>query len=133
MNHDLKPYMNMSLPMSLRRRKSEARYQHAKIKGDTVPLQEERSIRDFKYWRLIDNRFPYDAAYTTSHMLVPKRVVPTYSKLKWRERRELRKLIDTELTFYHQVIENMSNTRSVLVIYHLHLVIFHKSRKDFKL
>lgn len=125
--------MKNELPMSLRRRKSEQRYQLAKITNATVPLQYERSIREFKYWRLIDNRFPYDAAYSTSHMLVPKRLVPVYGKLRIWERRELRRLLDTELTHYNQVIENMSNTRSVMVLYHLHLLIFHKSRKDFKL
>lgn len=121
------------LPMSLRRRKGEERYQMAKLTNATVPLQHERSIREFKFWKLIDNRFPYDSAFSTSHMLIPKRMVPTYRKLWPWERWELRRILDHKLTHYNQIVENMTNTRSVLGLYHLHLLIFHKSRKDFKL
>lgn len=128
----MKKYEN--LPMSLRTKKGERAYQLAKVTGGTIPLQEEESIYEFKHWRVIDNRFPYDSAYLICEMLIPKRVVPSYSDLRWYERRELRKIIDKYCANLHsQVVENMTPTRSVHNIYHLHLLKFRSDRKDFKL
>lgn len=122
------------LPMSLRRAQSELDYQEAKLRNELVPLHYEPLIKQFKHWSIIDNRFPYDVAYQTCHLLIPHRVVPEYKHLRWAERWELRKIIDKYAqTQYDQVVENMAPKRSVKSIYHLHLLKFYASRREMKL
>ena len=123
-----------TLPMSLRTARSEQAYFVAKQQGMLKQLYEEPTLVSFKYWRIIANNFPYDAAYKTSHMLVPRRLISTYDRLTWRERREMRKIIDSYCQeHYHQVVENMFSKRSVLVLYHIHLLCFVDTREEFVL
>jgi len=123
-----------TLPMSLRTARSEEEYFRAKQGGKLKHLYDEPTLVDFKHWRIIANNFPYDAAYSTSHMLVPRRILGTYDRLNWRERREMRKIIDTYCQDnYHQVVENMTSKRSVLALYHIHLLRFVDSREEFQL
>lgn len=120
------------LPMSLRTAAGEEAYYKAKERGELRDLQDEPSIIEFKYWRIIANRYPYNAPYKTSHMMLPRRSVPTYNKLNWRERRELRKIIDTYCQAnYHKVEENMAVRRSVMAVWHLHLLTFVDTREEF--
>lgn len=122
------------LPMSLRTAKSEAIYQQAKVDGDLKPLWAEDVLHSFKYWNIIDNRFPYDSCYQASHMLIPNSRAAEHVELSAEERAELREIIATYCqAHYHQVIENMTVRRSVLAIYHLHLVTFVDSRAGFRL
>lgn len=121
------------LPMSLRTAASEEAYRMARLRGDLKQLHEEDLVVAFKHWGIIRNNFPYDSAYKQCDMLIPIRIVPTYSKLRWYERRELRKILDTYCQeHYDQVTENMAVRRSVLSIWHLHLLKFVDSRKEFK-
>ena len=62
------------LPVSLRSYRDELHYHHAKKMGLTKPLQMEKMLKEWQYWALIDNKFPYSAAFKTHHMLIPKRV-----------------------------------------------------------
>lgn len=123
-----------ALPMSLRTANSEANYQQAKIFGSLKPLWDEEVLHSFKHWCIIANRFPYDSCYKTSHMLLPKSRASEYADLTRAEKTELREIIATYCQDnYHQVIENMTVRRSVMAIYHLHLVTFVDSRGEFTL
>lgn len=121
------------LPMSLRTADSEAVYQQAKINGDLKPLWAEDVLHSFKHWYIIANRFPYDSCYKTSHMLLPNSQAPVYSELTQNEKRELRLILDGYCQeHYHQAVENMAVRRSVMAIWHLHLVTFVDSRGEFR-
>lgn len=121
------------LPMSLRSAPGEAVYQQARIDGDMRPLHDEYVIQHFKHWFIIANRFPYDSCYKTSHMLLPNSQAPVYSKLTQNEKRELRLILDGYCQeHYHQAVENMAVRRSVMAIWHLHLVTFVDSRGEFR-
>lgn len=118
--------------MSLRTAASEETYQLAKLQKKLKHLHDEEVIHAFKHFGIIENTYPYDSAYKTCHMLIPRRKVATYDKLNWREKRELRWIIDTYCQKnYHQVVENMAVRRSVMAIWHLHLLTFKDRREEF--
>jgi len=122
------------LPMSLRTAATEETYQLAKLQNKLKNLDDEEVIHAFKYWGIIQNTYPYDSAYKTCHMLLPRRKVATYDKLNWREKRELRQIIDGYCQqHYHVVQENMAVRRSVMAIYHLHLLTYKDRREEFVL
>lgn len=122
------------LPMSLRTADSEAVYQQAKIDESLIPLYAEPVLHSFDNWYIIANRFPYDSAYKTSHMLLPKSRAAEWHQLTPAEKNELREIIATYCQdHYHQVVENMTVRRSVLAIYHLHLLTFVDTRREFTL
>jgi len=122
------------LPMSLRTADSEAAYQQAKIDDALIPLYAEPVLHSFQHWYIIANRFPYDSCYKTSHMLLPNSRAAEWHQLTPAEKTELREIIATYCQkHYHQVIENMTVRRSVLNIYHLHLVTFVDGREEFRL
>lgn len=113
----------MSLPMSLRKRESEIAYQEAKKAGDTVPLELEPSLRMWRHWRLIDNRFPYDSAFVTHHMLVPNRGgVANRWDLNAVEKAEFESILHGFVyPTYDLWFENTPHRRSVATLYHVHL------------
>lgn len=119
------------LPISLRSGQSEAEYQQAKLDGNLKLLQDEDSICTFRHWKIIENRFPYDLPYRQCHMLVPKRTFAFRHEMTVEESNELYGIIYKELeSSYHQIIENMSASRSILSIFHLHLVLFKHDREE---
>lgn len=121
------------IPVSLRTASSELRYQHYKATGRLVDLQDEDTVIEFKYFKIIDNRFPYDMAYAVCHMLIPKRRVSDYTQLRWRERRELKQILYGEIIQggYSQIVENTAPTRSISAVWHLHLLKFYDNRSKF--
>lgn len=122
------------LPISLRTGESEQDYQDAKSRNDLNPISEEKTICSYRYWRIIENRFPYDVAYKTCHMLVPKRDFARRSQMTVMENHELYTTIYRDLeASYHQIIENMMSSRSIQSTFHLHLVLFKKDRELMKL
>jgi diadenosine tetraphosphate (Ap4A) HIT family hydrolase len=81
-------------------------------------------IREFKYWYIVENQYPYDRVAKVSHILVPKRVFADLEEMEFEEWDELHS-IKAELGMsedYDSIIENMPHERSVRHHYHLHLV-----------
>jgi diadenosine tetraphosphate (Ap4A) HIT family hydrolase len=116
---------------TLRRRDDEIAYAKDKLAGNLERLYDAPSLSDFKYWRIIDNKYPYTVAYKTCHMLLPKRLVATEDELTYAEIRELWRLKeDVFAGLYDQLVENMPRSRSVLDHYHIHLVTFYDSREE---
>lgn len=112
------------LPKSLRTRKTEARYQQAKINGTLKPLDAEPRLKEWGYWFLIANRFPYDEVFGTSHMLVLKRDAPEIYDLTLIETHELLQIRKSLTQDYDQIQDNLPHRRSVPGRYHIHLVKF---------
>lgn len=105
--------------VTLRKPETEAAYKLSRETGDLSPLYSEEHIREFQYWRIVNNRFPYDKIYQTHHLLIPKRKFALESDMWLRERDELTRLKQT--LPYDQVLENTMHNRSICDLYHLHL------------
>lgn len=127
----LKQKIKRSLPASLRTHAGERRYQMAKRVGDRRPLVDETRIKEWEYWALIENRFPYDMAFEVHHMLIPKRVV-TEDKLNENERKELQKVLAELSDEYDSYLVNFTSKQTVLDHYHIHMLIWKTDRKEMK-
>ena len=83
-------------------------------------------IKEFKYWKIVKNRFPWDRIAKTSHMVIPKRHV-SGEKLTKIEKRELEiikfKYIEKE---YELLAEATTRKKSIPGHFHVHLLILKK-------
>ena len=123
----------MATPVSLRTLSSEQQYQADKAAGNTVPLDQEPHIIDFKHWYVIKNRYPYNTAFCEHDMILPRRVFATRGEISIAEAIELDTILDDLKHQYDVVFENLPHRRSVLTHYHLHLGRYHKTREDMSL
>lgn len=104
---------------------SHAKY-HALIeKGllDTgCALCERESIKEFKFWRVIENQFPYDRIAEIHHMIIPKRHAsdPDLSKEEKDEFEDIKKgyIDDT----YEYLIESCHKNKTIPGHAHIHLI-----------
>lgn len=110
------------LPKSLRTRVTEAIYQQAKLDKTLRPLETEPRLKEWKYWFLIENRFPYDEVFKLSHMLVIKRDAGEIYDLTLTETHELLQIRKTLSQDYDAIMDNLPHRRSVTIRYHVHLV-----------
>lgn len=111
--------------MTLRTKKTEEAYNQAKIDGKLTPLRHLPSIKNFKYWRLVNNDFPHDKETITHHMLVPIRVVPEFGQITLEEFFELY-LLENEILAgdYDAFKRNTNRQRSVFDHYHIHCLVY---------
>lgn len=82
---------------------------------ESVPLKE------YKYWKIILNTFPYDDT-KLHHMIIPKRQVRDYTELDVLERAELENIKTFDCKNYDSCIRNFNKYRSVEIWYHEHLL-----------
>ena len=115
------------LAVSLRTRSGETAYITAKKLSATVPLIDEPRIKQWQYWALIDNAFPYGAAFRVHHLLIPKRVVSEQA-LNAQEKEELPKVLAELGQTYDCHLTNFSKNQSIKSHYHIHLLIYKQSR-----
>ena len=115
--------------MTMRLPKSEAIYQQA-IKDKTlIPLYDEDAVYDFKYWKIVENRFKHDKFATTNHMIVLKREAAGLKEIKPLEWLELMKIVIEVRNLYDSFMYNFPNMSSIKNIPHAHL---YKVRKEYK-
>ncbi len=84
--------------------------------------QKQLLLKAFKHWIIVDNLFPYDRLYTTSHMLAPIRHVATESELTDEELKELIWIKQRRLDEYRLIIENIGDRVSVKGHLHFHIL-----------
>lgn len=120
------------VPVSLRTRKDERKYGHAKKQKKSKPqLLNDPRIREWKYWALIENDFPYSSAFKVHHMLIPKRVV-NEQNLTAREHEELRTIFDELHTQYDCRLVNFNKKQSIRDHYHIHMLTYKDKRRELK-
>lgn len=119
------------LPVSLRTDFCEDVYKRSKVSGRSRPLISEPRIKEWQYWALITNIFPYDAAFSVNHMLIPKRVV-SEDALTTQERQELQAVLQELSSRYDCQMTNFISKQSVKDHYHIHMLTFKSSRDDVK-
>ena len=121
-----------STPISLRTISGEMTYTLAKKAGRLVSLSEEPALRVWKYWRLIENAFPYDIAFKVHHLLIPIRVIAK-GQLNIAEKEELEIILDLLSDEYDCYLENFVSKQSIKNHYHLHLLTYKDDRTDMSL
>ncbi len=120
------------VPVSLRTIRDEMHYAKAKTQGGTKPLLEEDRLKEWKYWALIENEFPYSAAFKTHHMLIPKRVVDD-KNLSIDERIEMDAVLNELSEKYDCVLVNFRKKQSIRDHFHMHLLCYKDKRKELKI
>lgn len=86
-------------------------------------IEKSATLREFKYWRVIANDFPYDAVATTHDLLVPKRKFAEIVEATKEEKEELDNLIKEYLCeTYDMYLVNFNKGRTVQDHYHIHLL-----------
>ena len=115
--------------MSLRTDATEADYTKAKQDGTLKPLVDEEALREWKYWKLIKNRFPHDRHHVESDLLVLKEQGLTFFTLTADQYAELR-LIYTEIYKEYDYMKiNFPSVISVPEFVHVHLL---KLKEEYK-
>jgi diadenosine tetraphosphate (Ap4A) HIT family hydrolase len=87
------------------------------------PLCATEAIEQFKYWKIITNKFPYDRVSEVHHMMVPNRHVTEYELTK-EEKAELLEIKHAYINdTYIFMLEAMQRHKSIPAHFHLHLII----------
>lgn len=120
------------IPVSLRTPEDELSYFEAKLTGSTKPFLEEERLKEWQFWALIENRFPYSAAFKTHHLLIPKRVVEK-NDLNKQEQRELEQILDELDQDYDCYLVNYKSKQSVLYHFHVHLMTYKDQRDELRI
>ena len=117
--------MNKKLLMTrtLRKPETEARYvehQRNKKSGDCY-LCRAKSFREFEFWRLLPNEYPYDRIVKTHHLISLRRhadenglTVPEYN--------ELYDIKHTLRNDYDMLFENTLKRKSIREHFHIHAI-----------
>ncbi len=107
----------------LRTLETHERYNQADLTGPCF-ICKAGLQRQYQYWHMVDNEFPYDEIAQEHRLLVPKRHIGTREELTPEERGELeiiKKEFDT-LARFDAIFENFKVGRTFLPHYHLHLL-----------
>jgi len=92
------------------------------LQNDSCPLCDTESLVEFTHWRIIANKYPYDAVATVHTMIIPKEhlVESQLSPAAWAELKQLRhEVLNKD---YSYVIETPPGSKSIPGHYHLHLI-----------
>ena len=100
-----------------------AAYLKKRAREDGCPLcQDKETIKGFRYWRIVENTFPYNRIAKIHHMLLPHRHV-TENMLTAREKSELQKIKHSYVNReYEFIFESTHRTKSIPAHHHLHLI-----------
>lgn len=112
----------MALLRSEEKEQEYTEYRNSGALEDGCKLCQADSILEFNYWRIINNRFPYDKISRIHHMIVPKRHAKE-TELNQEEKFELRQIkIQPIGKDYDYIIEATVKNKSIPAHFHLHLV-----------
>jgi hypothetical protein len=113
----------------LRTRKTYNKYVKARVKGildNGCRLCKIKPVKEFKYWKIIDNEYPWDLVAKIDHLILPKRHV-VYEKLNKTEKKELNLIKETYLEKYEIIAEATHRKKSIPDHFHQHLIILKDS------
>lgn len=119
----IKNKMKIEIFKGLRKPESHARYLQF-IRSGKLPkcyLCGAKPVKDYKYWKIVENEFPYDEVAETTHIVSPKRHL-TETGLTWREMSELQNVKDDIHKEYDMILENAHKNKLIPGHYHLQLL-----------
>lgn len=113
------------MPRDFRTQKTYDRYMYERTKGlldHGCRLCQIKPIKEFKYWKIINNEYPWDLIAKTNHILVSKRHA-IYEKLNRAEKNEFdlikKKYLEKK---YSHLIEVSTKQKSIPNHFHMHLI-----------
>ena len=95
---------------------------------DFVQLKESLNnpLKDFGFWILIEDNYPWDNIAKVHHLLFPKRVFCFEKDMNEEERENLNKIISDNCGEYELIVRKLDllgiTNRSVKWHYHIHLL-----------
>ncbi len=110
----------------LRTPETEEKYQeYMRAEGLTAPcsLCEKVAVKEFAFWKVVENIFPYDKVAKTHHMLVPIRHVQE-KELTQEEKEEFALIKESFVNpNYDWIIEMTRKKKSIPGHFHVHLIV----------
>ncbi len=83
----------------------------------------KRLVREYKYWAIIENLFPYDKVANVSHILITKRLVLfDWNMLNEEEIKEFNLIKKDISNEYDCVVENLPLHKSIQLHFHVHVL-----------
>ena len=115
---------------SLRTKETQDKYSAYKEAGELevgCRLCEAPALETFTYWKVVDNKFPYDKAASTHHMILPIEHwgEADLTEEAWAEFEELKKTYLNQ--HYEFLIEPMAKMKSIPAHFHLHIIVASES------
>ena len=81
------------------------------------------ALKEFVFWRIINNEFPYDRVAKVHHMIIPKRHIQEL-ELTEEERAEYKEIKKTDINEnYEYIVEAVDRKKTIPAHFHLHLVV----------
>jgi len=115
--------------MSMRTQDLEDQYKIAREDGSLKTLYDEDPIHDFKYWRIVANRFPHNKLTDVNHIIVLKRPAEDIRHIGLMEWIELLKIVWFIRRDYDVFTYNLPSMSSIKNIPHCHL---YKLKEEYK-
>ncbi len=89
-------------------------------------LCEKKALKEFKYWKILKNDFPWDLIATKHDILVPKKHA-TEEKLSLLEIKEFKKIKKNFIEKnYSTIAESTKKHKSIPKHFHVHLILVKK-------
>ena len=111
---------------TLRTQEGEKKYQDYIARGgleNGCALCPKAPLRMFKFWKIVQNDFPYDRIASIHHMVIPIRHAGE-AELSTEERDELANIKDAYMNaHYEYFIEAARKNKSIPGHFHLHLIV----------
>lgn len=86
-------------------------------------LCKKKVLKEFNFWKIMENNFPYDRIASIHHMIIPIRHC-SEEELTNSEKEEFRQIKKTYLhSEYEWLIEGTYKMKSIPSHFHLHLII----------
>ncbi len=91
------------------------------LAGECV-ICKKAPVQEFKYWKIVHNDYPYDAAFSQHDMIVPLRHANIDGVLpeEWQELNEIKRTYINE--HYEWTMESTIRRLSIPAHFHMHLV-----------
>ena len=113
------------MQQDLRSRKTFNKYVKARAEGildHGCRLCQIKPIKEFSYWKIIENEYPWDLIAKVNHLILPIRHV-IYEKLNKAEKEEFDLIKSTYLEKYEMIVEATHRKKSIPDHFHQHLLI----------
>lgn len=78
--------------------------------------------KEYQHWVLLKNKFGYDAVYSVSRLLCPKRHVQEMYELNMKEIEEMWQILESDDLNYNQIMINRRADRSLVSHFHWHVL-----------
>jgi hypothetical protein len=94
------------------------------VRSNECPLCAAPALETFSHWKIVENRYPYDAVAQVHHMLVTHRHISSDTELTAEEYTEYLSLKKATLNeAYTFVLEALPRNKSIPGHHHLHLIV----------